>query len=79
MVSLSPSPPQPLRAAGLGQALWEGVGSSESEGQLPTLLCTLGLPGIAISTDPGREQAGARLGQELIPSTAIGPCMSTHT
>lgn len=49
------------------------------EGWLPTLLCTPGLPGRAISPDPSRVQAGARLGQELIPSAATGSCMSTRT
>lgn len=46
---------------------------------LPSLFCTLGLPGRAISPDPGTEQAGARLGQKLLPSTATGLRMSTHT
>lgn len=43
------------------------------------MLCTLGLLGVAMAPDPGRKQAGARLGQELIPRTATGPCKSTRT
>lgn len=57
--------------------------AARPKGQLPTLFCTPGLAGTAISPDPGGEQAGARLGQELIPSATTGLYISarahTHT
>lgn len=59
---LSPSAPQ---AAMHGQVLWEG---SQSLVMLARSVLHPGLPGTAILPDPGREQAGARSGQELIPA-----------
>lgn len=71
--SLYHHPPTPMGSLGMARHCGKECVAESPKGQLPTLLCTPGLPGIAVSPDPGREQAGASLGQKLIPNAATGP------